>query len=144
MPIPLLPPIPDMPGLHKSITRSADWLPWLLVVAIVAQGAVPLQAHTVLAKAPGGQVVVVCTWEGPRTVVFDGSDGAPIDQADRVSPACLFSQLLAAASLTSTQVRPSPVFVASASPEIPSTRTLHRLSQRIHAIRGPPDSFVSI
>jgi hypothetical protein len=132
-----------MPGLSKSIARSPEWLAWLLVLAVTAQAAIPLQVHTVLAKDLSGQVVLLCTWEGPRLVALGESDDAPTDPVDRISPACLFSQLLAAASLAPTTVGPSPVFVASASLDIPTAQALSLPDDRIHAIRGPPDRFVT-
>lgn len=114
----------------------------MLVLAVIAQSAIPLQAHTVVTKDLSGQVVLLCTLQGPRLVALGTFDDAPTDPVDRACRACLYSQPLAAASLASTPEGPLPAFVASASLDIRTTRAHPLPDKRVHATRGPPDGFV--
>jgi hypothetical protein len=108
------------------------------MLVVVVQAAIPLQLHTALAKSGSGQVVVVCTWAGPRTVAFGEPEPPPGEAVDRVSPACLFSQLLAAAAVTANTTGASPVFVTvSTAQAVPETQVRYR-NARSYGIRGPP------
>ena len=121
-----------MPQAHRASLSG------LVILSLLAQAAIPLQAHTTLASVSTGQVIVVCTWAGPREQPWPhgGDDGDRI--AYELSPAFLFSQLLSSADLFShaaavDEVR-VPVITLTESPSIAAFP--HVAS--IYAIRAPP------
>lgn len=122
--------------LHQL--RKPGVLHWLLAWTVIAQAAIPLQAHTTLARGDTGQVVVLCTWTGTRTVAFGEPEAPSGDTVERTSPACLFSQLLSAATATADVPVQQPAFVPVATIVVGFDSQFQPEARRTHAIRGPP------
>ena len=116
---------------------------WLLPWAFIAQAAMPLQAHTKLAASESGQVVVLCTWTGTRSVAFGEPEAPHGDSPERVSPACLFSQLLHSADVTAEDSPSAPVFVSVSIRPAEFVDRFPPEARRSHAIRGPPSRSVA-
>ena len=110
-------------------------LNWLLGLALLAQAAIPLQAHTALAADSTGQVVVICTWDGPQERPFPyGGAGA----GERLSPAFLFSQLLASADLCGEAIAVNSVLIPIITlTESPSIGVISPVAS-LYSIRAPP------
>lgn len=124
-------------GRPVHLPRGAS-LHWLLVFAVMAQAALPLQAHTKLAADRTGQVVVICTWEGLQERRFPHDGGDPQPMADELSPALLFSQLLASADINGDAQPVKSVLI----PVIKLTEVPRVIVQApvasVYSIRAPP------
>lgn len=114
---------------------------WLLVLALLAQSALPLQAHTVLASDGAGQLVVICTWNGTRTERLQGQGDDPGATVERLSPACLFSQLLAAADLSPGITLPASVTIRPVTIVEHESPPRATAPARAHSIRAPPQGL---
>ena len=110
----------------------------LVILSLLAQAAIPLQAHTTLASVSTGQVIVVCTWAGPRERLWPHGDNDGERTADALSPALLFSQLLASADLFIHAAVVDEVRVPITTPaETPAIAAFPHVAS-IYAIRAPP------
>lgn len=128
-----------MNPLRRYVTRhAAHGLRILLSLLILAQGLLPLQAHTVLEHNAHGHVVVVCTWQGPRSETLALPGESPAAPADHPTPAMLFSEALAAADLPHIPPLPVALYTISQGAE-ERTSTPHVSPQgSAHPIRAPP------
>jgi hypothetical protein len=128
-----------MNHLRRHATRkAAHGLRVLLSLLILAQGLLPLQAHTVLDRDAHGHVVVVCTWQGPRSETLALPAESPSTPADRPTPAMLFSEAIAAADLP--YIPPLPVALYTLSDSVGEGVTSSPSPPRLcaHHIRAPP------
>jgi hypothetical protein len=125
---------------HIRRTRML-WAAWL-VLSLLGQALLPVQAHSRWHVDGRGLLVELCTLQGLQTVYVDPASDAPLPatpDAD-TSPAMVFSLLLGQAALTSlifpNDAPPAPV-TRSASPPL-----RHPLAPDIRRrpIRGPPGS----
>jgi hypothetical protein len=128
-----------MNPLRRHVTRhAAHGLRILLSLLILAQGLLPLQAHTILEHNAHGHVIVVCTWQGPRSETLALPGDSPAAPADRPTPAMLFSEALASADLPHLPPLPLALYTVSqsAAEHVSTLRVSPRLSA--HPIRAPP------
>lgn len=121
---------------YRHCRRIGKWH-LLLTLSLLAQSVIPLQAHSVMVAKPNGGVVVVCTWQGMRTV-DSGLDGHESDASQSFSPALLFSQLLASADLAAFAVAQTALYQSFAAvvdrPGVPTSPAIFRA----YVIRAPP------
>ena len=110
---------------------------WLLALALLAQAAIPLQAHTRLASAHSGEIVVVCTLAGPRSERL-GGDEPDTDPTTTLSPALLYSQLLGAAALDTACPVASPNWTLLPAPRAEGRGAAPGTRLSTQPIRGPP------
>ncbi len=128
-----------MKPLRRQAARHATHgLRILLALLVLAQGLLPLQAHTVLEPDAQGHVVVVCTWQGPRNETLVLPAGTPSAPSDQPTPAMLFSEALAAADLPHPPPPPVALYTRadSVAESAPTTVVPPRLA--VHPIRAPP------
>jgi hypothetical protein len=109
-----------------------------MAFVLLMQFALPLQAHTQLARDASGQVVVVCTWYGTRTEVIDDPETDPASTAGQLSPASLFSQLLSAAAAADTSWLPVTLYRGVAGYGACSYPPFTTASADPYRIRAPP------
>ena len=130
--------------MHSSLTyfssRRRMGIHLALIFALLMQSAIPLQSHTVFAKNDFGHLVVICTWNGARVEWIDlpGPDDA--SSVERLSPACLFSQLLASAGLSVAPTFPVALFVPFGALDEYRVAYFAVASLEAYLIRAPPDS----
>ncbi len=129
-----------------SPLRSASQvhsLTWLLAVTLLAQGLIPLQAHSRFAKDDQGQTILICTLAGTQTISLDtwlgrdvAHDESTLDQG--LNPAMLFSQLMADNTPVLGALTVQPYFLpAITTVELPQA-ALPRVPFRSPRNRGPP------
>ena len=118
-------------------------LAWALSIALVAQVLVPLQSHTRFAADESGQVVLICTLAGNKTISLDeflGRD-APVDDAglDEIhNPAMLFSQLLAENVSGLTELLVRPFFLSAVDVDTTPVFSLPNVPLGLPRNRDPP------
>ncbi len=115
-------------------------LAWSLSFLLLAQTLIPLQSHSRFDTGENGQVVLICTLVGSKTISLDERFGreAPVDDSgpDEIrNPAMLFSQLLAENTwdLAAPVVRPfllPAVGVDAITPVLPPSAPLRLLRNR--------------
>lgn len=118
--------------------KRFDGLAVLLALVLLFQAGMPLQSHTVLAHDGHGLVVVVCTLYGPVVSAIGMPQEPDPVPAERKSPACVFSQLLASAafSVPTLLLTPTLSVIAGVDSRVESIRTAHVVHP--YLIRAPP------
>lgn len=122
----------------SSRPRKLATLHWLLVLALLAQGAIPLQAHTSLEADETGRVIVICTWHGPQERPWPHDGDEPQPAAEGFSPAVMFSQLLASADLYAHTLLAESVLVPVIALTEPRYDAALSPADPVYAIRAPP------
>ena len=128
-------------GLFNKL-KKFEALIWVLAVALYTQAMMPVQTHTTVVQDDSGNMVVVCTLEGMKTVQV--TDDGKIIEVDSLtsskheSAAWTFSDLMAAAvPFAEAPTTYPPELNASASPAYYQLALLeHR--QQVRSIRAPP------
>lgn len=109
-----------------------------LAFVLLMQGAIPLQAHTQLANDGRGHVVIICTWDGQRTAEIDDPVADPDSSTARLSPSCLFSQLLSAAAPADASLLPFTLYRFIAGDNSRACPPFVSTSVDLRRIRAPP------
>jgi hypothetical protein len=119
--------------------RHSPWL-YLLMLSLLGQMLLPVQAHTRWQRDGQGRLVELCTLQGVRTVHLDPDTGQPLPAGPDhgVSPAMAFSALLSHAAVATIVPLPRVQghLVSSATP--PHRRTPLPPELPEVAIRAPP------
>jgi len=120
--------------------RARDgWMIQALAILLLAQAAMPIQAHSRWAVTDDGQVVELCTLQGtvPITVHLDGEQGNTTEHEQR-SAAMLFSLLLGESFNTHAELQPAWIALyATSNPPIAIIPPA-QLTLRLAFIRAPP------
>lgn len=114
---------------------------WVLGCLLVGQALFPIQLHTTFAIGSDGQVMQICTLQGVKTVVIDpvtGDEQLVAHSDDSRSPACTFSQLMAAAAVGTTSVLPGWLALADVEPAPLPRKAPPAPVLRHSSIRAPP------